>query len=186
MLHSHSLANSWCHIFVISSTEQIFFPSLCSVQFRSCINLNCLQNSLPRHLTATLIRSTEVQHEAKLNRLTLWPGWRMSERGHDRATEEDNQQVVMEDNWKQRDWKKSKNPEAHKEDMDAIKGLLTVPCTVIIQGDNKHCSLLLCQETSARTYTDLLGCIMKDRGASSLSLVLPLGQNQFLQMCFRI
>lgn len=139
MLHSHSLANSWCYIFAISSTEQIFSPSLCSVQFWSCINLNHLQSHVPRHLTATLISGTEGQQEAKLNRFTLWPRWKMSERRHDRATEEDNQLVVMEDNWKQRDWKKAKKPEAHKEDMDASKGLLTVPGTVIIRGDDRHC-----------------------------------------------
>lgn len=139
MLRSHSLANSWCYIFAISSTEQIFSPSLCSVQFWSCINLNHLQSHVPRHLTATLISGTEGQQEAKLNRFTLWPRWKMSERRHDRATEEDNQLVVMEDNWKQRDWKKAKKSEEHKEDMDASKGLLTVPGTVIIRGGNRHC-----------------------------------------------
>lgn len=66
------------------------------------------------------------------------------------------------------DWKKAKKPEAHKDDMDSSKGLLTVAGTVIIQGGNRHCSLLLCLETSARTYTDLLDCIIKERAASSL------------------
>lgn len=63
-----------------------------------------------------------------------------------------------------RDRNKAKESEGNKQEMDTTEVL-----PIVIQGGNRCCSVLLCQGTQpTTTYTDLLDCIMKERGASTL------------------